>query len=44
MSNESLEQLLVRLKGETASSDSKLAQVFPPERIEKIKKQELKRF
>ena len=44
MSNDSLEQLLARLKGGTASSGSNLAQVFPPERIEKIKKRELARF
>ena len=40
----SLEQLVQRLKGSSVPQERKVAEVFPPERIEEIKKRELKRF
>ena len=44
MSNSSLEQLLRKLQGAPVSSDNSLAEAFPPERIARIKKRELRRF
>ena len=40
----SLEQLLRRLRGLSGSREGSLAQTFPPEKIEEIKKRELRRF
>ena len=39
-----LEQLVNRLKGSSAPREIGLGEVFSPERIEGIKKRELKRF
>jgi len=40
----SLEQLVQRLRGSSVPQERKVAEVFAPERIEEIKKRELKRF
>lgn len=40
----SLEQLLRRLRGSLGSSERSLAETFPPDKIEEIKKRELRRF
>ena len=39
-----LDRLIDRLKGSAVARERDLAGLFPPERIEEIKKRELKRF
>ena len=39
-----LENLVNRLKGSPESNEGKLSALFPPEKIEAIKKEELRRF
>jgi hypothetical protein len=43
MSN-ALEELIIKLRGSEPNHEAGVAKVFPPERIERIKKKELRRF